>query len=346
MNVMTGGIRYPFDTPPADGEAVEVAPGVLWMRMALPMALDHVNIFALDDGPGWTVIDTGFDSKRGRTAWEKLLAGPLSGKPLSRVIVTHHHPDHIGLAGWLQDKGAELATTRTAWLYARMLVLDEQASPLPEQVAFWRAAGMAPDLLATRMAERPFNFADVVAPLPLGFTRLQESEEITIGGRRWTIRMGNGHAPEHATFWSLDDNLVLGGDQLLPSISANIGVYPTEPDADPLGEWLDSCARFKAFAREDQLVLPGHKLPFTGLPLRLHQMIENHRGALDRLRDHLTTPRSAAECFMPLFKREITGGAYGLALVEAVAHLNHLLQRGEVSRTMTETGAWNWVMHE
>lgn len=345
MNVQAGGIRYPFEVPPEEGEALEVAPGVLWMRLPLPMALDHVNVFALDEGDSWTVIDTGFDSKRGRAIWAALLAGPLGGKRVTRVVVTHHHPDHIGLAGWLQAQGAELLTTRTAWLYARMLCLDEQAIPLPEQVDFWRAAGMPSDMLVQRMAERPFNFADVVAPLPLGFTRLQEGQTIAMGGRRWTVRMGNGHAPEHATFWSLDDGLVLGGDQLLPSISANIGVYPTEPDADPLGEWLDSCAAFQPIARADHLVLPGHKLPFTGLPLRLRQMVENHHGGLARLRAHLATPRTAAECFMPLFKREITGAAYGLALVEAVAHLNHLLHQGDVSRTLREDGAWEWQVH-
>ena len=340
------GIRYPFDSAPDEGKAQEVAPGVLWMRLPLPMALDHVNIFALDEGDSWTIIDTGFDSKRGRAIWDRLLAGPLAGKPVSRVVVTHHHPDHIGLAGWFQAQGAELLTTRTAWLYALMLGLDEQAAPLPQQIAFWRAAGMPDDLLQARSAARPFNFADVVAPLPLGFTRLVEGQAITMGGRRWTIRMGNGHAPEHATFWSLDDDLILGGDQLLPSISANIGVYPTEPDADPLGEWLDSCAAFTPFAHDPHLVLPGHKLPFTGLPLRLHQMTENHLGALNRLRAHLTTPRTAAQCFLPVFKRDITGDAYGLALVEAVAHLNHLLHRGEVSRTMDANGVWNWALND
>ncbi len=291
MNAHVSGIRYPFETPPAEGQAIEVAEGVLWMRLPLPMALDHVNIYVLDDGDGWTLIDTGFDSRRGRAIWQTLLAGPLAGRPVRRVVVTHHHPDHIGLAGWFQDQGAELLTTRTAWLYARMLCLDEQAVPAPQQVAFWRAAGMPPELLTQRLGERPFNFADVVAPLPLGFTRLQQGETLRMAGRSWRIRMGNGHAPEHATFWSEDDNLVLGGDQLLPSISANIGVYPTEPAADPLTEWLQSCETFRVFARDDQLVLPGHKLPFTGLPLRLRQMIENHEGALARLRDHLRTPR-------------------------------------------------------
>jgi glyoxylase-like metal-dependent hydrolase (beta-lactamase superfamily II) len=344
--VTRAGIRYPFDTPPAEGEATEVAPGVLWMRLPLPMALDHVNVFALDEGNGWTILDTGFDSKRGRAIWGRLLAGPLKGKPVTRVVATHHHPDHIGLAGWFQEQGAELLTTRTAWLYARMLCLDEQATPLPQQLAFWHAAGMPDDLLAERSAQRPFNFADVVAHLPLGFTRLVEGQEITLGQRRFRVHMGDGHAPEHATFWGLDDDLILGGDQLLPSISANIGVYPTEPDADPLGEWLASCARFAPIARDTHLVLPGHKLPFTGLPLRLRQMVENHIGALDRLRAHLVQPRTAAGCFLPIFKREIAGDAYGLALVEAVAHLNHLSHRGEVSRTMGADGVWTWRMHE
>ncbi|HBD91361.1 MAG TPA: MBL fold hydrolase, partial [Gemmobacter sp.] len=172
------------------------------------MALDHVNIFALDDGDGWTIIDTGMNSQKSRAIWESLLAGPLAGRPVHRVVITHHHPDHIGLAGWFQARGAELVTTRTAWLYARMLTLDVQDRATPEQLYFWRSAGMAPDLLAKRAAERPFNFADVVHPLPLGFTRLIEGGTITMGGRRWQVHMGDGHAPEHATFWSLDDDLV------------------------------------------------------------------------------------------------------------------------------------------
>jgi glyoxylase-like metal-dependent hydrolase (beta-lactamase superfamily II) len=314
------------------------------MRLPLPMALDHVNVFALDDGDGWTILDTGFDGRKSREIWQTLLAGPLGGRPVRRVIVTHHHPDHIGLAGWFQAMGAELLMPRTGWLYARMLCLDVQDLPSPAQLDFWRSAGMPADMLEKRKAERPFNFADVVAPLPVGFTRLQEGKTLEIAGRVWDIRMGNGHAPEHATFWSRDDNLVLGGDQLLPSISANIGVYATEPDADPLGEWLDSCERLTFFAQGDQLVLPGHKLPFTGLPMRLRQMIDNHKGGLDRLTDHLATPRTAAECFAPLFKREIRSSEYGLALVEAVAHLNHLLHKGLVLRTMTQVGAWEWSL--
>lgn len=337
-------IRHPVADPPVPGAAAELAEGVLWLRLPLPMRLDHVNVYALaDEDGGWTIVDTGFDTGRSRAIWQAVLDGPLAGRPLRRVLVTHHHPDHIGLAGWMQAvHGAELWTTRTAWLFARMLTLDEQPRPAPETLAFWRAAGMEPAMLARRARERPFNFADVVAPLPLGFRRIVEGQTLRAGGRNWLVRFGQGHAPDHATLWSHDDNLVLGGDQLLPGISPNLGVYATEPEADPVGDWLESCARLAVHARDDQLVLPGHKLPFTGLPLRLAQLIENHDGALARLRAHLDRPRTAAECFAPLYRRDIAEGEYGLALAEAVGHLNHLHRSGAVLRETGADGATLW----
>lgn len=340
MSTRKRSIRYPIETPPEFGSAVEVADGILWIRLPLPMALDHVNVYALDEGDGWTLIDTGIDTGRGRKAMQHALDGPLKGKPVRRVLVTHHHPDHIGLAGWFMEQGAELLTTRTAYLMARMLALDVQDRPSAEAIAFYRAAGASEEVIAQRSEERPFNFADVIAPLPLGFTRVRDSDLLLLGGRKWRVQVGNGHAPEHATLWSEDDNLILGGDQLLPSISPNLGVYPTEPEADPVAEWLASCAFFQTVAGEDHLVLPGHKLPFNGLPTRLEQMIENHTSALDRLEAALTAPAAAAECFLPIFKREIGPAEYGLALVEAVAHCQHLYRTGRASRQKRGDGAW------
>ncbi len=341
---MSALLRTPWEVPPAEAEAIEITPGVLWMRLPLPMRLDHVNVFAFDDADGWTVVDTGFDSARGRAIWQRLLSGPLRGRPVARVIATHHHPDHIGLAGWMMAQGAELWTTRTAWLMARMLVMDEQERPAAETLSFWRRAGMPDALIARRAAERPFNFADIVHPLPLGYRRLQDGMQVEFGGRRWQVLTGDGHAPEHAVLWSLDDNLVIGGDQLLPSISPNLGVYATEPDADPVAEWLESCARFAGQARDDQLVLPGHKLPFLGLPLRLRQMCENHENALSRLREALEqAPRTAVGCFPLLFKRSIGEAEFGLALVEAMAHVNYLRHRGQIAAVgETDTGAVLW----
>ena len=343
MRDTSAGIRYPWSTPPAEGEAIEVAEGILWMRLPLPMALDHVNVFALDDGDSWTLIDTGFASRRGEAIWQRLLDGPLAGKPVGRVVVTHHHPDHVGMAGWFIERGATLCMARTGWLMTRMLTLDEQIRPSPEAVTFYTRAGMDPAVLARRQQEAPFNFADCVKLLPQGYVRLVDGATISMGGRDWIIRTGNGHAPEHLTFWCTSDDLVIGGDQLLPSISPNLGVYPTEPEADPVSEWLESCTHFQRFATDHQLVLCGHKLPFTGLPLRLEQLIKNHHSALDRLMDHLDTPRAAGDCFLPLFKRQIGDGEYGLALVEAVAHLNHLHQSGKVTRSLRADGAWSYI---
>lgn len=336
-------IRLLYENPPEEGHAIEVADGILWFRMPLPMKLDHVNCYALRETDGWTVIDTGFASKRSRAIWQQIMAGPLKGLPITRVIVTHHHPDHIGLAGWLQSEyGAELWTTRTAWLFARMLTLDTHAEQKGETLAHYRAGGMDAELYQKRQNERPFQFSDVVAPMPLGFKRIQEGETISIGGRNWDIRMGNGHAPEHATFWCKDEPLVIPGDQILSSISPNIGVYATEPDADPLAEWLEACERLSQFAQDDHIVLPGHKIPFTGLPARMQALIKNHHTALDRLLAHVSTPKTAAECFSILFKRPIGEGEYGLALVEAIAHLNHLYHLGQVTRTRRDDDAWLW----
>jgi glyoxylase-like metal-dependent hydrolase (beta-lactamase superfamily II) len=333
------GLRMPFEAP-APGEAVAVADGILWLRLPLPMRLDHVNCYALDDGDGWTVVDTGLAWGRAREAWARLLDGPLAGKPVRRVVATHHHPDHIGLAASFMERGAELWTTRTAWLYARMLTLDHHDRPTAQAIRFARRAGYARARLEAYGSTEPFNFSRSVELLPPGFRRIVAGDVLTMGGRRWRARVGHGHAPEQATFWADDGDLVLTGDQVLPRISPNIGVHATEPEADPLGEWLDSCRALALHATEGQLCLPGHNTPFTGLPLRLHQLIENHEGALARLRRHIAAaPRCATECFVPLFGREIGDGEYGLATAETVAHLNYLWRRGEAVACEDAPGA-------
>ncbi len=343
MNKVFGNIRYPIETAPAEGEAIEVAKGILWIRLPLPMALNHVNVYALDDGDGWLIVDTGYHSKRGVKLWETLLKGVLKGKPVKKVLMTHHHPDHIGNVGWFQKHhNVELISTRTAWLYSRMMILDVQKEWSEELIAFYTSTGMDQAQYDERMKNGPFNYADIVHPMPLGFTRICQDDVLTIGDRTWTVHIGNGHAPAHATLWCNEEPLVLAGDQILPGISSNVGVYATEPDADPLAEWLESCTRLSAIATEDHFVFPGHKLPFTGLPARLKQLIENHHNGLARLEVFLDEPRTAVDCFPLLFKRKIEGSNYGLAMVEAMAHLNHLLLADKVTRTADKDGVWKW----
>ena len=253
--------------PPALGGAVEIAEGILWTRIPLPMPkLPIVNLYALDEGDGWTLIDTGLAWADGRAALTAFLEGPLGGKPVTRVIATHHHPDHIGLVGDLAARGAEVWITRLAYFMGRMLTLDVQERPPEEALLFRRRGGMPADKLAAFAEERPMNFADRVAPVPLAFRAVEEGDWIEAGGRRWQVRLGQGHAPDHITLWSEDGSLLLAGDQILPGISPNIGTYPTEPDADPLGGFLTTCARFEALAEAgaDPLILPGHQRPFRG----------------------------------------------------------------------------------
>ena len=340
-----GKITYPWDTPPDFGQMIDIADGVRLLRLPLPMALDHVNVYVLEDADGWTLIDTGMKTNKVVDLWQRVLDGPLKGKPVKRVVSTHHHPDHIGFNGWFVEKhGAELFSTRTAYLMGRMLTLDAQDRYSVYQIEFYKRAGMRTDLLETRAKERPFNFADIVHPVSLGFTRLADGQSLFMGGRNWTVRVGHGHAPAHATFWSQDDDLVLSGDQIIPSISSNIGVYPTEPDANPLQDWLKSCETFREIATDDQLILPGHKLPFRGAKVRLTQLIENHVSALDRLRKALVAPMTAGQMLEPVFKRKIKDGEYGLALVEALAHCNYLWHAGEVTRELHEDGSYRFKL--
>ena len=334
------GLSYPFADPPGRGEATEVAPGILWLRLPLPMALDHVNTFALDEGDGWTLIDTGIDTPDCRGAWDMLLSGPLAGRQVRRVLVTHHHPDHVGLAGMFVAGGAELLMPRTGWLTTRMLCLDAQDRPSHAALTLMRLAGTTTDEVARRAEERPFNMADLVAPLPPTYTRIADGDVLRLGGRDWRVRMGEGHAPEHATLWS--DGLVLAGDQVLPGISPNLGVWPSEPAADPVGAFLTSCAALAVNADPADLILPGHKRPFRGMPARLAALIAHHHAALDRLQAALDTPRTALACMAPLFGRVIGGTEAGLALAETLAHLNHLQAKGRAFRHVGADGAWVW----
>ena len=335
---------FPWEAAPAPGEAVAVADGVLWAALPLPRrmkGLGAVNLYALEDGDGWTLIDAGLDWPEGRAALAALIDGALAGRPVRRVILTHHHPDHVGLAGWLAARGAGLAASRVAWLYARMLTLDARERPAPDQVGFRQRHGMTGAALEAFAATRPFNFADVVGAMPPAFAALDEGDSLEIGGRVWTVRLGEGHAPAHVTLWS-GDGLMIAGDQVLPGISPNIGVWPTEPESDPLAGFLESCRRFAALGG-DPLVLPGHRLPFRGLAGRLAQLLENHESALDRVEAALAArPARTVALFDTLYRREIDEGEFGLALAEAVAHLNHLHRAGRVTRRMGGEGAWLW----
>lgn len=327
------GLFYPLGRwIPEAGKLHEVADGVFWLRMPLPFSLDHINLWVLDDPDGWTLVDTGLGAPSCKTVWNDLLAGPLSGKPIARVLVTHYHPDHLGMAGWLTYKtGAPLVMARTEYLMARMLTLDVSDSPPEQAVGFYARAGWPAASVEAFRGKGWGRFSLVVSRLPPSFSRIADGDVLRIGNRDWRIVVGRGHTPEHACLVSDADGLMIAGDQVLPRITSNVSVYPTEPDADPLGDWLDSIEHLRHLD-PGLYVLPAHNEPFTGLHVRLDQLAEDHHRKLDALRDFIGTPRTAFECFEVLFRRAISADEIMMATGETLAHLHYLERRGRARR--------------
>ncbi len=329
---------YPLEKGPGEGEAVEVAPGVLWMRMPLGGSLAFINVWALRDGEGWAIVDTGMQTSPTSKAWRKLFAGALGGLPVTRVFVTHLHPDHIGLAGWITRKfSCRMWMTRLEYLQCRMLVADTGRTAPQDAIDFYRAAGWDEDALENYKA-RFGGFGKAIYQLPDSFRRIQDGETIRIGGHDWRVVVGSGHSPEHACLYCPDLKLLISGDQVLPKISSNVSVFPTEPDGDPLSDWLTSLARIKTLAPDDVLVLPAHNDPFIGLYARLDHLIRGHERGLDRLLKLLAEPKRSIDVFGVLFARKINQDLLGMATGESIAHLNCLVHRGLARATADEGG--------
>lgn len=328
------GLTYPWgrEINPAPGQPEQIAEGVYWVRFAMPMSLDHINLWLLEDGDGWTVVDTCLNLNSARATWEQLFGSVMQGRPIIRVICTHLHPDHVGLAGWLTERfGAELWMSREEFLMCRAMVGDTGREVPAVALRFYQAAGYNDAQLALYKGKFG-NFGRAVYPLPDSFRRLVDLETITIGERYWQVIVGSGHSPEHVALYCPALKLLISGDQVLPRITPNVSVFPTEPSGDPLHEWLRSSARIREMLPDDVLVLPAHEAPFYGLHVRLSQLIEAHNRDLRSLFDYLDQPRRAVDCFPPLFNRDIDQGSLGLATGETLAHLNCLLGRRRITR--------------
>jgi len=340
------GLTYPSGAPPEPGQAVEVAPGVLWLRLPLPMSLNHINVYALADGDGWTLVDTGLKTEASKAGWEAALAGPLGGKPVRRVICTHMHPDHIGLAGWLCERfDAPLLMSRLEYVTARMLLADT-GQPAPDSgEVFYRAAGWN-DAQIGHWRTGYGGFGKAVAAMPSAYLRLSEDDLVRIGDDDWRVVIGEGHCPEHVCLWRERDGVFLAGDQILPRISSNVSVWPTEPEGDPLGEWLRSLEGLKARLPGDLFVLPSHGEPFYGVTTRLEALIRGHEVALKRLERTLRTPSRAVDVFSALFARPVGDEVLSMATGEAIAHLNYMAREGRARRSRDEAGVDWWTLTE
>lgn len=334
------GLHFPFGRGgPETGTLRPVAEGIGWARLPVPGSLKHVNVWVLDDGDGVALIDTGLDTPACRQAWETLFKGPLSGRAVTRVLVTHFHPDHIGLAGWIAGRfDAPLLMTRGEWLFARMLAADVREAPPTAALAFWRGAGWSEERIAAEAEKGWGRFAAMVSPVPVSMDRLADGDVVRIGRRTFRVLTGSGHSPEHACLVDEEAGLMIAGDQVLPRITSNVSLSLSEPRGDPLGDWLRSIETLKRLP-DALLVLPSHGEPFTGLHARLAALGDGHRDRLDALALHLSQPRRAVDCFPVLFGRAIDDGLIGLATGEALAHLRRLEVEGRARREERD-GVW------
>jgi glyoxylase-like metal-dependent hydrolase (beta-lactamase superfamily II) len=366
-------LHYPLaDTLPATGTTLEVAPGLRWVRMQLPFALDHINLWLLEDRidgvDGWTIVDCGITNEATQAAWERVFANELAGRPVLRVIATHMHPDHIGLAHWLTERWqCALWISATDFNVARISSQSTTGFGGERAAAFFASHGLTdPDAVA-KVRARANYYAGMVPRVPASFRRLMDGMRLVIGGREWRCIAGYGHAPEHIALHcdQMDvapktpaasapqggapelgaarrSSVLISGDMVLPRISTNVSVYDVEPESNPLTLYLDSLARYETLP-ESTLVLPSHGKPFTGLQSRIRQLREHHE---HRLADVMAACRErachAADLLPVLFKRKLDLHQTTFAMGESVAHLHALWFAGRLARACGEDGVWRF----
>jgi glyoxylase-like metal-dependent hydrolase (beta-lactamase superfamily II) len=338
-------LTFPYPEPPAAGEAREVAEGVLWLRLPLPFRLDHVNVYLIEDANGFALLDTGIDDPPTRALWERLLSGVLKTKPLTRIVSSHCHPDHIGLAGWLNQRlGVDLYASQTEYLETLTISLDPGALNAEPYRSFYRGHGLD-EAQTDLLLSRGLHYLRMVSPLPRTFNRLMAGETLEIGGRIFDVLTGGGHSPEQVMLYCRDGGFILSTDQVMAKISPNISVEAIDPNGDPLGAYLRSLAQLKLELPPDTLALPGHNLPFVGLHTRVDELVGHHRQRCDAVLRAVGADGASAVKLVPVvFGRSIDDPhQMSFAFGETLAHVNYLVRQKALAIRPGADGAWTLV---
>ncbi len=329
---MTDPLTYPQPEPPPPGGIRPIAPGVLWLRLPLPYRLDHVNIYLIEEEGGWAVLDAGLGTDRCRALWDAALAGPLASGRLTRLMVTHYHPDHVGLAGWLVDRfGLKLLMPRPEYLFS--LALQYAPGDLGSDMyrPFYHRHGLEAETTELVLS-RGHEYLRQTSGVPVTYTRMQHGDTLPIGGRRFQVLTGGGHALEQAMLLCPEERLFFAADQVIAKISPNVSVHAMEPEADALGIYLRSLRAIRDRVDPHVLVLPGHGLPFLGLHARIDALMEHHAGRCAVIAEACrAAPLSAAELVPAVFPRLLDPHQTGFAFGEVLAHVNYMLGRGELT---------------
>jgi glyoxylase-like metal-dependent hydrolase (beta-lactamase superfamily II) len=353
-NALERALHYPLgDTLPAPGTTLEVAPGVRWLRMGLPFALDHINLWLLRDQQngveGWTIVDCGIASESTKKNWQLIFDNELQGLPVLRVIVTHMHPDHVGLADWLTtlwsspEHECRLWMSATDWNAARVACAATTSFGGEKSAQFFALHGLTDPESLAKVRARGNYFTSLVPAVPERYRRLMDGMPLTVNGKTWRCIAGYGHAPEHISLYCAELDVLISGDMLLPRISTNVSVYDLEPEANPLPLFLQSISALRSLPAQT-LVLPSHGKPFVGLHTRVQQLLSHHH---ERYADVLaackTTPGSAAEMVPVLFKRQLDLHQMTFAMGEAIAHLHALAEDGRMRPVRGADGVQRFI---
>jgi len=351
MNALESQLEYAFgDTLPAVGATLEVAPGILWLRMGLPFALDHINLWLLEDEietptgrvRGWTAVDCGIATDATKESWESIFATQLRGLPIIRVLATHCHPDHVGLADWLCRRwNAPLWMSTGEYGFARLMSAGLPGADGTSAAPHFRRHGLVDEELIAKLSGRNNYYQNLVPSVPLAYTRMQDQHTVRIGARDWRVITGFGHSPEHVSLYADEARLLISGDMVLPRISTNVSVFAIEPEANPVQQYLDSLKKYTGLA-DDTLVLPSHGKPFRGLHTRITQLNDHHRARLAEVLEACATPKTAVEILPVMFKRPLDTHQLSFALGEAVAHLHKLWFDGVLQRRLGEDGIFRF----